>query len=84
MAQRQFDAFIDQMPLQDDGSIRAEVWSVFMRDCVRRDSESVSREAVLRELLDAAHARIRSLEAALYRLHAQATPDELPREESAG
>jgi hypothetical protein len=56
--------------VRDQGALREQVWSALMADCTRREAEAASREEVLRELLDDAHARIRTLEAALERLAA--------------
>ena len=54
--------------VREQGVMREQVWSALMADCTRREMEAASREEVLRELLDDAHARIRNLEAALARL----------------
>jgi hypothetical protein len=49
----------------DNGAVREAVWAALVADCAHREAAAVSREQVLRELLDDAHARIRSLQAAL-------------------
>jgi hypothetical protein len=64
----------------DKGAVREAMWAALMADCAHREAAAVSREQVLRELLDDAHARIRSLQAALQ--HASAAAAAWPRTDS--
>ena len=89
MGQQHFEALVEGEAPRGACTVRADVWSALVKDCARREAEAASREQVLRELLDHAHARIRSSEAALERLGdavVRPVPDDSgsPREESAG
>lgn len=53
---------------RDDRNGRPDVWAA-LNECTRRERDAISREEVLRELLDEAHCRIRTLEATLDRLN---------------
>jgi hypothetical protein len=68
MGQQHYRAFVEGA--QDEREMRAEVWSA-LSECTQRELEAVGREQVLRELLDDAHRRIRTLEATLERLTQQ-------------
>jgi hypothetical protein len=61
---------------RDDRDVRTDIWAA-LNECTRRERDAVSREQVLRELLDEAHCRIRTLEATLERLNGH---DERTRE----
>jgi len=67
-------------PGDDNRAVREAVWAALVADCACREAAAVSREQVLRELLDDAHARIRSLQAALQ--HASAAVAAWPRTDS--
>jgi flagellar motility protein MotE (MotC chaperone) len=63
MGRQHYRAFIQSIASQDDRERRAELWAA-LSDCLQQ-AEGTSREQVLRELLDDAHERIRTLEAAI-------------------
>jgi hypothetical protein len=70
MGQQHYRAFVEGAEAQDEREMRADVWSA-LSECTQRELEAVGREQVLRELLDDAHRRIRTLEATLERLTKQ-------------
>jgi hypothetical protein len=70
MSQRDSTAPRSHPPSEEERTARAEVWEA-LNECTQRKAEAASREQVLRELLDDAHRRIRSLEDALERMKAR-------------
>jgi hypothetical protein len=81
MGRQHYRAFIHSIASPDDRERRAELWAE-LSDCLQHEAEGTSREQVLRELLDDAHERIRTLEAAIESLlEFDASEDATPADE---